>query len=108
MGKKPTPPVRAAPPVFLEHRSYRQRRLMDALRLLPLVGMLLWMVPVLWPVADSAGAVDAVRPIKMSQAVTYVFVVWLVLIVCAAGLWSRLTDVLTGKASKNSPETTDL
>jgi hypothetical protein len=92
------------PPVFLERRSYRQRRMMDALRLLPLIGMLLWMVPVLWPVADAGD----VPPIKMSQAVTYVFCVWVALIVATAGLWSRLSDVSSGETDEDDPEMTDL
>lgn len=96
MGKEQNPPV------FLERRSYRQRRLMDALRLLPLVGMMLWMVPVLWPVADTGD----VPPIKMSQAITYVFAVWLALIFATAGLWSRLNDVSSANPSDDDAETT--
>ena len=39
-------------PIFLEKRGYRQRRMMDAVRLLPFLGLMLWMVPLLWPVPE--------------------------------------------------------
>ncbi|WP_147110974.1 hypothetical protein [Tateyamaria sp. syn59] len=71
--------------LFLEKRSYRRRRLKDALRLLPVVGVLLWMVPVLWPSGASHPADPT--PVAMSSAITYVFVVWVLLILAAAALW---------------------
>ncbi len=75
-------------PLFLERRSYRRRRLMDALRLLPLVGVLLWMLPLFWP---SEAATDAaLEPVPMSRAVIYVFLVWLGLICAAFALWRGL------------------
>lgn len=76
--------------VFLERRSYRRRRMMDALRLLPIVGVLLWMLPVFWPGAkDAAGAPP---PVSMSGAVTYVFVVWGALILSGMALWWALAE----------------
>ena len=75
-------------PVFLERRSYRQRRMMDAIRLLPLVGLLLWLVPTLWAATDG----DGVEPVRMSQAIVYVFGVWVCLILCAGTLWRYLKD----------------
>lgn len=71
-------------PVFLERRSYRRRRMQDAQRLLPVLGMLLWMVPVLWPTRDETGHVT------MSAAIYYVFGVWCVLIGLSFGLWRGL------------------
>jgi len=67
-------------PVFLERRSYRQRRLMDAARLLPVLGMLLWLIPLLWPQRDPAGEVAAV---STSVAVLYIFGVWILLALIA-------------------------
>lgn len=78
-GRGPLQP----PPVFLERQSYRRRRLMDAARLLPLMGAALFAVPLLWP-TDEAGAV------RMSAAITYVFGVWAVLIAVSA-LFGRAT-----------------
>lgn len=66
------------PPVFLERRSYRQRRIMDALRILPFLGVLLWIFPLFWPASsDLAGQAASM---SMSSAVIYVFVVWILLI----------------------------
>mmetsp|Transcript_23274 Transcript_23274/g.40202 ORF Transcript_23274/g.40202 Transcript_23274/m.40202 type:complete len:103 (+) Transcript_23274:1842-2150(+) len=74
----------AQPPVFLERRSYRQRRMMDALRLLPVLGVLLWLFPLFWPASqDEAGGAE---PMTMSAAVIYVFVVWMVLIAASFAL----------------------
>ncbi|MFL4471569.1 hypothetical protein ACERZ8_17420 [Tateyamaria armeniaca] len=72
-------------PVFLERRSYRRRRMMDALRLLPILGIFLWMLPVFWPTtADGPAVADKMA---MSTAVIYVFVVWVTLIAAALSLW---------------------
>ncbi|MEO0402689.1 MAG: hypothetical protein AAF214_09975 [Pseudomonadota bacterium] len=73
------------PPVFLERRSYRRRRMMDALRILPVVGVMLWLLPVFWPTA--ADGPDAPAPLAMSNAVIYVFAVWVGLIAAAFALW---------------------
>lgn len=78
------------PPVFLERRSYRQRRMMDAFRLLPLIGWMLWLVPTLWSNSDA----DGVEPVRLSQAIIYVFGVWISLIICGGVLWRYLVDVL--------------
>lgn len=74
------------PPVFLERRSYRQRRMMDAVRLLPVIGLLLWLLPTLWSVPADGG----VEPVKMSQAIIYVFGVWVCLILSGGVLWRYL------------------
>lgn len=78
------------PPVFLERRSYRQRRMMDAVRLLPLIGLVLWLLPTLWSVSDTEG----VESVKMSQAIIYVFAVWIALILCGGVLWRYLVESL--------------
>ena len=81
-----TKPRQAA--MFLERRSYRRRRLMDALRLLPILGLMLWTLPVFWPSGPDASATSG--PVPMSHAVLYVFAVWIVLIALAFGLWRTL------------------
>jgi hypothetical protein len=60
--------------------------MMDAIRLLPLVGLLLWLLPTLWAATDS----DGVEPVRMSQAIVYVFGVWVCLILSAGTLWRYL------------------
>jgi hypothetical protein len=68
---------RGQPSVFLERESYRRRRLMDAARLLPILGALLFMLPLLWPDPDPG---EATNGIAMSSAMIYVFAVWIGLI----------------------------
>lgn len=63
------------PPVFLERQSYRRRRLSDAARLLPLLGAVLFAVPLLWPRAE-----DGQEPVPTSAAILYIFAVWALLI----------------------------
>lgn len=80
------------PPVFLDRRSYRKRRMMDAIRLTPVLGALLWMVPLLWAEGPQ-GALDG-EPVQttLSSAIKYVFWVWLGLIVLSAALWRMTRD----------------
>lgn len=75
-------------PVFLERRSYRRRRLTDAARLLPVVGLLLFLVPLLL-------APDKTDTARTAGTSIYVFAVWFGLIVCAfvlSRVLSRGTD----------------
>ena len=69
------------PPVFLERQSYRRRRLMDAARMLPLFGVLIFAVPLLWPNPDATEiTAEGVRTVQMSDAILYIFASWAVLI----------------------------
>ncbi|MFQ1701572.1 hypothetical protein ACJ5NV_13360 [Loktanella agnita] len=63
--------------IFLERASYRRRRLQDAARLVPVLGAILWTIPLLWPEQGDAGADSA-------RAVTYTFGVWVFLIIITA------------------------
>lgn len=63
-------------PVFLE------RRLRDAARMLPLLGAVLWLLPLLF-------GMDGESP-KTSEAMLYVFGVWVVMALAALGLSLRL------------------
>ncbi|MBW3242767.1 hypothetical protein KUV57_08680 [Epibacterium sp. DP7N7-1] len=65
---------------FVERRTYRRRRLMDIARLAPLVGALLFLVPLLWPEQhlSEGGGHDAGS--SMSTAMIYIFGVWIGLI----------------------------
>ncbi len=69
-------------PRFLARQSYRRRRMADAARLLPLLGVFLVLLPILWRPAESAEADTAGGGV-------YLFAVWIVLIVAALFL-SRL------------------
>ena len=72
-------------PLFLARDVYRKRRLRDAARLLPLVGLFLFLLPKFWQArtADGAGA---------ARDVVFIFVIWAALIVAAAVLSARLTQ----------------
>ena len=76
-GRKPVSKT-----VFLERQGYRQRRMMDLARLLPVTGAALWLVPLLWP--GGFETAEGVAPVRTSQAVIYIFGVWALLIVAAA------------------------
>lgn len=64
-------------PLFLERQSYRRRRLTDLIRMLPMIGALLWSVPLLWP----SGGPDSPRA---SAAIIYLFGVWLGMVLLGA------------------------
>jgi hypothetical protein len=71
------PPVE---PLFLARSTYRRRRLMDALRLLPWLGAFLFALPLLW------------RDPTTAHGLLYLFAVWAVLIVLSAALVRRYSD----------------
>lgn len=88
---------RPGAPVFYERRTYRQRRMRDALRLLPVVGLFAWTLPLLWRAGEEAP--------RTSAALAYVFGVWALLIV-AGGLLARLIgpDTPEGEAGQGASE----
>jgi hypothetical protein len=63
-------------PLFLARAPYRRRRLRDAARLLPLLGVFLLLLPLLW--------IPEARLSLHSADVIYFFGVWLVLVGLAA------------------------
>jgi hypothetical protein len=70
-------------PVFLQPQTYRQRRLRDAARLLPVLATFLFVLPMLWGDDDTAmrrTGIDAI----------YLFAAWLLLIIAAWALARRL------------------
>ncbi|MFK7868456.1 MAG: hypothetical protein AB8B58_04360 [Roseobacter sp.] len=75
MGERPDP-------LFLERKSYRRRRLFDAIKLVVFLAFMLFMIPLLWP----SGAGEASAGMPMSTALSFVFGAWLAVIVIAAGL----------------------
>lgn len=76
------------PAVFLERAHYRQRRLGDAARCLPVLGVVLWLIPLLWQKDGDAAQSNA-------GTLTYIFVIWVVLILLAAVLAWVLPDADT-------------
>lgn len=86
--------------LFLERDSYRRRRLMDAARVLPVLGAALFLLPVLWPDADTTSA----EPVRTSNAVIYIFGSWLVLIGLALCLGRAAPDWLDAGAQDDTPD----
>lgn len=70
------------PPLFLARPGYRQRRLRDAIRVVPVAGAILLMIPLLWP-RGPAGPGNA-------TVLIYVFGVWTLLIAVSLLLTRRL------------------
>ncbi|SLN13712.1 hypothetical protein PEL8287_00551 [Roseovarius litorisediminis] len=64
-------------PVFLERRTYRRRRMIDAARLLPVLGIILVSIPLLWN-----GTPDPHT--RTTYAMFYLFVVWIILVALSA------------------------
>ena len=65
--------------VYLERRRYRTRRIIETLKVLPVLGIVIFGVPLLW----SEG-------VKTSDAMIYFFSVWLALVFAAVWLARRL------------------
>lgn len=90
---------RLRPPLFLARAVYRRRRLRDAARLLPLVGVFLLILPALGVHSGSDGR-------AVGTGAVYVFVVWAVLIGLAAMLAPGLAspDRSDGRAGGDSED----
>jgi hypothetical protein len=67
-------------PLFLARAPYRRRRLRDAARLLPVFGVALLILPLLW--AGDVG--DRLDRRLTSGEVIYFFMIWSLMIVVAA------------------------
>lgn len=69
--------------LFVERDIYRRRRLLDAARVLPVLGFLLLLLPVLWARTGAMG---------IAGETIYVFVLWALLIVATALLSRALAS----------------
>lgn len=78
--------ARPPEPMFVERQSYRRRRIGDAAKLLPFLGGVLVLMPVLW--AEGA---------RTAEGILYLFPVWAGLIVIVALLSRRLSDTPPGE-----------
>ncbi len=74
-------------PVFLERRTYRRRRMADAARLLPVIGAVLFMLPLLW--LDPS---DGQPQTSTTAVMFFVFGAWIVLVAVAAAISRNLSD----------------
>ncbi len=72
-------------PLYLARASYRRRRLIDALRLLPFLLFGLWLLPLLW------GGEGTDQPVGAgARGFVHVFVIWALGLIAAAWLARRL------------------
>jgi hypothetical protein len=89
-----------AAPVFLARKGYRARRLTDAARLLPVAGLILFLLPVLWqPAATPEGDTAA--------GWVYLFGVWAGLIVLAYLLSRGLMPLVWGDDGDRASDDAD-
>jgi len=72
---------RRGEPLFLERQSYRRRRMMDLARLLPVLGLFAFMLPLL-------GGPEGIS--RTAANLVYFFLAWFALIVMAWALARRL------------------
>jgi hypothetical protein len=72
-------------PLYLARDTYRRRRAMDAVRLLPFLGLFLMLLPLLW--SDSAGPGEST-----AREGLFLFAAWALLILAAAVLSRWLSD----------------
>lgn len=77
-------------PLYLARASYRQRRLRDVVRVLPIVAFVAWILPVM------SGLVPATSAVGL-----YIFAGWIVLIVASALVTASL------RPDTNSPAGAD-
>jgi hypothetical protein len=85
-------------PLFLARKSYRRRRMTDAARLLPIVGVFLFLMPILWQPA-STPAHDT------GYGVAYLFIVWTLLILAARVISHFVAGV--AEDSEDAPDSGD-
>lgn len=69
--------------IFLERNRYRTRRLVDGLRLLPILAAILWVVPAIW-------THDSQNPPGIAQVAIYFFSTWAIMIALCLVLARRL------------------
>lgn len=76
--------------LFLERRSYRRRRMMDIVRVLPLLCTVLWLVvPTMWP-NSTEGVSETQTP--LSTAIWYLITIWGLAIIATFALWRRIRN----------------
>lgn len=85
--------------LFLERRGYIQRRVIDGAKLLPIVGLVLFMVPLIWPRTGDSSTVAT------SNSTIYIFFIWLSLIALGAILANRITASGAAQDTKAKTET---
>jgi len=89
-GPQSQPQTQAQMPLYLARASYRQRRLRDVVRVLPIVAFVSWILP------GMAGFVPATSTVGI-----YIFAGWTLLIIACALVTASLRE------DTNSPVSAD-
>lgn len=86
--------------LFLARQPYRRRRVIDASRLLPIFGLFLFLIPLLWD--DVGSGTEA----HLAEKTLYIFAIWFVLVGVAAVLaaWLRPSDLNVSRRREDDPE----
>ncbi|MEL6521007.1 MAG: hypothetical protein AAFQ66_08585 [Pseudomonadota bacterium] len=87
-------------PPDMARRLYRRRRLRDTARMMPALGVFLFLLPALWQGGTDGG-------IGTSAGLTYLVGAWLGLILLAGGVARRLHNPIRQRAAQQntrSPE----
>ena len=71
--------------IFVQQRTYRRRRMADAARMLPIFGIILFIIPLLWIDRDAGSGST-----RTAAVMIYLFVVWAALTGIAGVLSRRL------------------
>nr|WP_255599351.1 hypothetical protein [Hasllibacter sp. MH4015] len=91
--------------MFLERRTYRQNRLQDAARLLPVLGLILIFGPIFIRGGDTAAEAEpGVTGPDMADGLVYYFAIWLVLIVLTALVARALVGAAPEETEGQGPE----
>lgn len=80
--------------LFLERKSYRRRRLMDAAKLFPIIGAVLFSLPLVWQSGETT--------VPLSQVFVYVFIIWAGLIGINVLFWLGVTRWASNWAGKEN------
>ncbi|WP_323771727.1 hypothetical protein [Antarctobacter sp.] len=88
--RPPGKPPAGVVPIHVERQTFRRRRLIDATCALPLLGWVLWWLPLLW----SGSEVN----VPASQVLIYIFGVWIALAIGAGRLVHLLNRSRPGGA----------
>lgn len=89
--RRDDPPV-LGPTTFLARQAYRRQRLMDAARILPILGAILVFLPMIW-VSEEA-------PWSMGHAIVYFFGLWAGLVAISAILARLLSEPIRGRRGR--------
>lgn len=79
-------------PLFFERQVYQHRRLGDAARFLPVIGTVLFLLPILW--AGSA---------RTAGSGVYLFAIWAALILAVAIVSRRLVEREEAPTTRSDP-----